>query len=77
MLVTPTVVELSVWIGNFGYGHPMAMRVCQWGIISLAVTKRAACSDLAAEAMTNLMIWAMESTAPLNRGKGSFSERRM
>ncbi len=39
----------------------MAMRVCWWGIISLAVTKRAASSDLAAEAMTNLMIWAMES----------------
>ncbi len=77
MLVTPAAVELSVWIGDFGCGHPMAMRVSRWGIISLAVTKRAASSDLAAEAKKNLMIWAMKSTAPLNHGKGSFSKRNM
>jgi hypothetical protein len=77
LLVTPTAVELSVWIGVFGCGHPIAMRVCLWGIISLAVTKRAASSDSAAEAITNLMIWAMESMAPLKRGNGSFSERKM
>ncbi len=33
-------VELSVWMGDFGCGHPMAMRVCRWGIISLPVTKK-------------------------------------
>jgi hypothetical protein len=77
LLITPAVVELSVWIGDVGCGHPMAMRVCRWRIISLAVTKRAASSDLAAEAMTNLMIWAMESMAPLNHGKGSFYKRKM
>ncbi len=77
MLVTPMAVELSVWIGVFGCGHPIAMRVCLWGIISRAVTKRVASSDLAAEAITNLMIWAMESMAPLKRGNGSFSERKM
>ncbi len=53
------------------------MRVCLWGIISLAVTKRAASSDSAADAITNLMIWAMERTAPLNRGNGLFCERKM
>ncbi len=77
MLVTPTAVELSVWMGVFGCGHPMAMRVCLWGIISHAVTKRAASSDSAAEAITNLMIWAMERMAPLKRGNGSSSERKM
>ncbi len=77
MLVTPTVVELSVWIGVFGCGHPMEMRVCLWGIISRAVMNRAASSDLAAEAITNLMICVMESTAPLKRGNGSFSERKI
>ena len=69
MLVTPAAVELSVWMGDFGCGHPMAMRVCRWGIISLAVMKRAASSDLAAEAMTNLTISAIESTAPLKLGR--------
>ena len=44
------------------------------GIISLAVTKRAASLDSAAEDMTNLMIWAIESIAPLKRGTGSSSE---
>jgi hypothetical protein len=77
LLVTPAAVELSIWIGNFGWGHPIEMRVRLWGIISLAVTKRAASSDLAADAITNLMIWAMERTAPLNRGNGSFSERKI
>jgi hypothetical protein len=38
-------------IGDFGCGHPIAMRVCLWGIISRAVTKRAASSDLEAEAL--------------------------
>jgi hypothetical protein len=55
----------------------MEMRVCLWGIISLAVTKRAASSDLAANAITNLMIWVIERTAPLNCGNGSFSERKI
>ncbi len=61
--------------GLLGWGHPMLMRVCRRGIISRAVMKRAASSDSAAEAITNLMIWAIERTAPLNLGKGTFSER--
>ncbi len=55
----------------------MEMRVCLWGIISLAITKRAESSDSAADVIRNLMIWAMERIAPLNRGNGSFSERKM
>jgi hypothetical protein len=55
----------------------MEMRVCLWGIISLSVTIRAASLDLAADVITNLMIWAIERTAPLNHGNGSFSERKM
>ena len=39
--------------------------------------EKAASSDSAAEAITNLIIWAMESMAPLKRGNGSFSERNM
>jgi hypothetical protein len=62
---------------DFGWGHPISIRVWRWGIISHVVMNWAASSDSAAEAMTNLMIWAIESTAPLKRGKGSFSERKM
>ncbi len=62
LLVTPAAVKLSVWIGLFGWGNPIEMRVCLWGIISLVVTNRAASSDLAADAITNLMIWGIERT---------------
>ncbi len=74
-LVTPAAVGLSVWIGLLGWGHPMVMRVWRWGIISRAVKKSAASSDLAAKAMTNLIIWAIDRIAPLNCRIGSFSKR--
>ncbi len=65
LLVTPAAVELSVWIGFFGCGQPMLIRVWRCGIISLAVMKRAASLASDADAMTNLMIWAIERIAPL------------
>ncbi len=55
----------------------MEMRVCLWRIIPLAITKRAASSDSVADAITNLMIWAIERKAPLNRRNGLFSEKKM
>ncbi len=75
LFVTPTAVELSVWIGLRGFGHPMSMRVCLWGIILQAAIKSAASSALAAKAMTNLMIVAIVRTMPLKRGVGSSSKR--
>ncbi len=77
LLVTPAAIELSVWIRLFGWGQLMEMRVCLWGIISLAVMKRAAHSDSAANATTNLRIWAIERIAPLNHKNHLFSERKM
>jgi hypothetical protein len=77
IVTTPAAVELSVWIGLLGWGHPMSMRVWWWGIILRAVINSAASSDSAADAITNLMIWATESTAPLKRGYGSFSKRKI
>jgi hypothetical protein len=70
LLVTPVAVELSVWIGIFGWGQPMAMRVWRWEIISCTVMNCAASSDSAADAMTNVMIWGIDIMAPLNQGKG-------
>ncbi len=40
LLVAPVAVKLSVWKGLFGWGHSIEMRVCLWGIISLAIAKR-------------------------------------
>ncbi len=77
LLVTSAAVELSVWIGLFGWGQPMEMGVCLWGIISLAITKRAASLHSVADAITHLMIWAIERIAPLNCKNGLFSERKM
>ncbi len=75
LFVTPTAVELSVWIGLRGCGHPMPMRVCRWGTILWAAIKSAASSALAAEAMTNLMMVAIVRTVPLKHGVGSSSKR--
>ena len=65
LFVAPAAVELSVWIGLFGCGQPMSIRVWLCGIISLAFMKRAASLASDADAMTNLMIWAIERIAPL------------
>jgi hypothetical protein len=77
LLVTPVAGEFSIWIVFFGWGQPIEMSICLWGITSLAVTKRATGSDLAADAIANLMVWAMERTTPLNHGNGLLSERKM
>ncbi len=53
----------------------MLMRVWWWDNISCVVMKNAASLDLVADVKTNLMIWAIERTALLNQGKGSYSER--
>jgi hypothetical protein len=71
---TPAAVELSVWIGLLGWGQPKAMRVWRWDIISRAMMKSAASSDLAAEAMTNLIIWAIDGMTPFNCRNRLFSE---
>jgi hypothetical protein len=76
LLVTPTAVELSVWIGLRGCSHPMSIRVCRWGTILRATIKSAASLASEAEAMTNLTMVAIVRTALLKRGDGSSSERR-
>ena len=77
LLVTPTAVELSTWMGVFGCGQPISMSVCLMGTNSLAVMKSAANSASAADDMTNLMILASVMIGPLSRGMASFSEQKM
>ena len=76
-LVTPTAVELSVWIGVWGCGQSILLRVCPRGNISLAVVYRAPSSATTAEDMTNFMIWEIDMMGPLCLGKGSFSDMKM
>ena len=76
-LVTPTVVELSFWIGDLSWGHAISIRVWKNGIMFLAVMKSPASLDSAAEDMTNLMIWASVITGPLSQGIGLSSDRKM
>jgi hypothetical protein len=77
VFVTPTAVELSVWIGLCGCGHPMSMRVFWWGTILRAAIKSAASLASAAKAIANLIMVAIVRTASLKRGVGLSSERRI
>jgi hypothetical protein len=76
-LVTPTAVELSVWIRVRGCGQPILLRVCQRGTISLAVVYRAPSSASVVEDMMSIMIWEIDRMGPLCLGKGSFSDMKM
>ena len=76
-LTTPTAVELSVWMGEGGWGHLILMSVWRKLINSFTVMNSAPSSDSADEDMTNLMIVVMVRTGPLNAGEGSFYERNV
>ncbi len=76
LFVTPTAVELSVWIELCGCGHPMSKRVCRWGTILRVAIKSTASSASAAEAMTNLVTVAIVRTTLLKPGDGLSSERK-
>ena len=73
--MNPAAVELSVWIGDFGCGHPISSKALRRGIISRAVLYKAPSSASAADAMMYLMIWDSERTGPFCHGMGSSSVR--
>ena len=64
-LVTTTSVELSHWMGFLGCGHPILVRDCHSGTISLAMAKRPASSASEADEMTFLIICEMLRNGPL------------
>ena len=72
LFVKPASVELSVWMGDFGCGHPISTRVFRIVTMVLAVVYRAASSASAADAMIDLMFLAIVNTAPFNGGVGQF-----
>ena len=72
-LDNPTAVELSHWMVDLGFGHPISVRDWRSWTMALAQMKRPASSASAAEDMTFLMICAMVRTGPLYVGAGTFS----
>ena len=77
LLTYPDAVELSTWIGNFGCGQPISLRVLHSGTITWAVVNSAANSASAADAITVLTTRAIDNTSSLVLGIGLFSEKKM
>ena len=77
LLVTPTSVEFSHWMGVLGCGHPISMSAWRSGTISLEMEKRPAISASEADDMTFLIIFTIVRTGPLWRSIGTSSERMM
>ena len=74
---TQAEVELPIWRSDFGWGLPISMRVWWRGGVCLAVMKRAASSNSAAEDMTNLMIWVKGGSGMLLAGISTSAEENM
>ena len=77
LLVNPTAVKLSVWMGVLGCVHPISIHVLRSGTIFLAVMYHGSISASADDAITVLIICAIIKTGPLSFGFGSFSERNI
>ena len=77
LLVTPTYVELSHWMGFLGCGHPISMSSWSSGTISLEMVKRPAISASEVNDMTFLIICAIVRTGLLWRGIWTSSESMM
>ena len=76
LLMMPSAVELSVWMGVRGCACPMASRIFLIWTDSRALMKRPPSSASAAEVMTALMIVETVRMAPLSGGMGSSFERK-
>ena len=76
-VTTPTAVALSNCICVGCWGHSISIRVlCDSTHLRVVINKEAN-HDSAGDDITNLIICAIVSTAPLKAGIGTFSERHM
>ncbi len=73
----PVAVVLSTWIGDRGCGQPISVKALRSGTISWAHLNRAASSASPAEAYTDLITAAIESSGPLDCGMGSSLDRKI
>ena len=71
--MTPEVFKFSILRDDRGWGQTIFIWVYHRGGICLAVMKRVASSDTAAEDMANLMIWSRVSVASLLAGMEEYS----
>ena len=76
LLTMPSAVELSIWMGIGGCVCPSSSSRLRSGMASSALMYRAPSSASAAEDMTDLMICAIVSIAPLFRGTLLFSKSK-
>ena len=66
LLVIPTAVELSVWVGDLRCGQPISMILLHSGIVFLSVMYRVVISASDDDAITDLMICAKVKTGLLS-----------
>ena len=59
LFVNPAALELSVRMGHLGCGHPISSSLLRIGTIVLSVRYSATSSASAADAITDLMIFAI------------------
>ena len=72
LFTTPDASELSLWMGDFVWGHFISSCVFLISTIYWDVMKSALSSASDAEDMMNLIIWARVRTGPLHWGMVSF-----
>ena len=77
VVTTLTDVVLSTCIGVGCFGYPIPVKVLLNSTHFLAVTNKDANSASAADDMTNLIMCAIVSTAPLKAVIGTLYERHM
>ena len=77
LLNTPAAAELSVCMGDFGWGHLIYLNVFLVNTISWYLMKSAPSSALEAEDMKNVIIWAIVKTGLFHFEMGSFSDKKM
>jgi len=75
LFITPSAVELSVWMGVRGCGWPISRSICLMCTASFALIYNAPNSASAADDITALIICEMFRIAPLLGGKGALDER--
>ena len=76
LLMIPSAVELSVWMGVRGCSCPMAWRIFLMWMASRELMNSPPSSASAAEVMTALMMVETVRMAPLSGGIGSSFERK-
>ena len=77
LFMNPADMELSVWTGDLGCGHPISSSVLRIGTIFIAVRYSAASSASDDDAISGLMIFAIVKIAPFSGGVATSLVKKM